>query len=88
MQADTGRTDPPSGLGHLPAIVLTSNAIKAGRDDVVIEVGAAAEDHDAALYLPPIAGIGMVKAKANSSKPAAADVLNRIAALIDAKRAA
>ncbi len=76
----------PKGV---PAVVLTSNAVKAGRDDVVIEVGAAAEDHDAALYLPSIAGIGMVKAaKANSNKPAAADVLNRIAALIDAKRAA
>ena len=56
---------------------------------VILEVGAAAADHDAALYLPPIAGIGIVKARSkNKNKPTVADVLNRINALIDAKGAA
>jgi hypothetical protein len=51
-------------------------------------VGSAARDHDAALFLPPIGGIGMVKAKdANKNKPTAAEVLNSIAEVIDAKGA-
>jgi formylmethanofuran dehydrogenase subunit B len=78
--------DRPKGA---PAIVLTSKSARATRGDIVIEVGAAGADHDAALYLPPIAGIGMVKAKAaNKDKPSVAEVLTRIAGLIDAKRAA
>jgi len=72
----------------VPAIVLTSKPVKAGRGDVVIEVGEAGVDHDAALFLPPIAGIGLVKAaRANSNKPTAAHVLNSIAALIDQRAA-
>jgi len=72
-----------------PAIVLTSKSAKASRGDIVIEVGAATADHDAALYLPAIGGIGVVKAKnANKDKPTAAEVLNRIAEVIDAKMAA
>jgi formylmethanofuran dehydrogenase subunit B len=72
-----------------PTVVLSANPGKAGRGDIVIEVASAAGDHDAALYLPPISGIGMVKAgKANKDKPTVADVLNRIAALIDTKGAA
>ena len=78
---DGERADRPKGA---PAIVLSSEPAKAKRGDIVIEVGSAAADHDAALYLPPIAGIGMVKAKsANTDKPTVAEVLNRIAALID-----
>lgn len=71
----------PKGM---PAIVLSSGGAKTGRGDIVIEVGAAGEDHDAALYLSPIAGIGLVKAKSpNAQKRTVAEVLNRIAALID-----
>jgi formylmethanofuran dehydrogenase subunit B len=78
--------DRPKGA---PAIVLTSKSARSSRGDIVIEVGAAGVDHDAALYLPPIAGIGMVKAKAaNKDKPSVAEVLTRIAGLIDAKRTA
>jgi formylmethanofuran dehydrogenase subunit B len=55
---------------------------------VVIEVASAAGDHDAALYLAPISGIGMVKAgKKNKDKPTVADVLTTIAELIDARNA-
>ncbi len=75
--------DAPKGA---PAIVLTSKPAKAGRGDVVIQVGCAARDHDAALYLPPIAGIGVVKAaKPNKDNPTVAEVLNRIAELIESK---
>jgi len=78
--------DRPKGA---PAIVLTSKSARSSRGDIVIDVGAAASDHDAALYLPPIAGIGVVKARAaNKDKPSVAEVLTRIAELIEAKRAA
>ncbi len=82
-------TPPTRSFRGVPAVVLSSRPVKAGRDDVVIEVGAAAADHDAAVYLPQIAGIGMVKATAaNSKRPTVAEVLSRIEALIDAKGAA
>lgn len=83
---DGESADRPKGA---PAIVLSSKPTGAGRGDIVIEVGCAGADHDAALYLPPIAGIGVVKAKsAKADKPTVAEVLNRIAALIEAKGAA
>ena len=83
---DGEQADRPKGA---PSVVLSSRSVRAGRNDIVIEVGAAAAAHDAALYLPQIAGIGMVKAlSADESKPTVAEVLNRIAALIDAKGAA
>lgn len=77
---------PTRAFRGIPSVVLSSKAVKAGRDDVVIEVGAAVADHDGAVYLPAIAGIGEVKAtSANASKPTVADVLNKIGTLIDAK---
>lgn len=87
---DGAEAAPPTrAFRGVPSVVLSSKPVKAGRDDVVIEVGAAAADHDAALYLPPIAGIGVVKAKsAKSDKPTVADVLNKIGMLIDEKGAA
>lgn len=87
---DGESTAPPTkAFRGVPAVVLSATGAKAGRDDVVIDVGAAASEHDAALFLPPIAGIGMVKARAkNKDKPSVADVLNSISALIDAKGAA
>lgn len=82
-------TPPTRAFRGVPSVVLSSKPVKAGRDDVVIEVGAAAADHDAAVYLPPISGIGVVKATAaKSDKPTVADVLNKIGALIDEKGAA
>ena len=82
-------TPPTRAFRGVPSVVLSSKPTKAGRDDVVIQVGAAGADHDAALYLPPIAGIGAVKASgANSNKPTVAEVLDKIASLIDAKGAA
>ena len=81
--------EPAERPKNAPTIVLTSKPARAGRGDIVIQVGCAGEDHDAALYLPPIAGIGMVKAaKPNKDNPTVAEVLNRIAELIDAKSAA
>jgi formylmethanofuran dehydrogenase subunit B len=78
--------DRPKGA---PAIVLSSRPTRAARGDIVIEVGAAGADHDAALFLPPIAGIGVVKAKnASKDKPTVAEVLNKITALIGTKGAA
>ncbi|ODR98900.1 hypothetical protein AUC68_06915 [Methyloceanibacter methanicus] len=80
---------PTRAFRGISSVVLSSKPVKAGRDDVVVEVGAAVADHDAAVYLPPIAGIGEVKAtSADASKPTVADVLNKIGTLIDAKRAA
>jgi len=80
---------PTRAFRGIPSVVLSSKPVKAGRDDVVIEVGAAGADHDAEVYLPPISGIGVVKAASvQSSKPAVADVLNKIGALIDEKGAA
>ena len=71
-----------------PTVVLSSSPGRASKGDVVIEVASAAGDHDAALYLSPISGIGMVKAgKANRDKSTVADVLTRIAELIDARNA-
>lgn len=71
-----------------PTVLLSSRPGRASRGDVVIEVASAAGDHDAALYLPPLSGIGMVKAgKANKDKPTVADVLTKIAELIDARNA-
>lgn len=83
---DGESADRPKGV---PAIVLSSKSPRAGRGDIVIEVGAAGADHDAALFLPPIAGIGVIKAKTvTKDKQTVAEVLTEIAALIDAKEAA
>lgn len=75
---------PKGAFRGIPAIVLSSRPVRgAGRDDIVIEVGAAGADHDAALFLPPIAGIGVVKATAaNPDKATVAEVLTRISDLI------
>lgn len=87
---DGAEASPPTrAFRGIPAVVLSSKPVKAGRDDVVIEVGAAAADHDAEIYLPPIAGIGVVKASSGASKkPTVADVLKELGALIDKKGAA
>ena len=87
---DGAEAAPPTrAFRGIPSVVLSSKPVKAGRDDVVVEVGAAVADHDADVYLPPISGIGTVKAaSADSSKPTVADVLNKIGALIDEKGAA
>jgi len=76
----------PKGVS---TVVLSANPDRAAKNDIVIEVASAAGDHDAALFLSPISGIGVVKAvKANKDKPTAAAVLTRIAELIDERRAA
>jgi len=77
----------PKGV---PTIVLTAfaDAAEPG-SDIVIEVACAGREHDAALYLSPISGIGMVKAsRPKSAKPTVAAVLTRIAGMIDAREAA
>jgi len=85
LEGDAGERpiERPKGA---PAIVLTSKPGKARRGDIAIEVGCAGEDHDAALYLTPIGGIGMVKApEPNTDKPTVAQALTRIGELIDGK---
>jgi formylmethanofuran dehydrogenase subunit B len=68
----------------VPTIVLTSsdNADDEGAD-ILIAVACAGRDHDAALYLPSLSGIGMVKAAhPNQDKPTVAAVLSGISDLI------
>lgn len=80
---------PTRAFRGIPSVVLSAKPVKAGSDDVVIEVGAAVADHDAEIYLPPISGIGAVKAtSADGNKPTVAEVLTKIGALIDEKGAA
>lgn len=71
-----------------PTVVLTSSEAGTGEGpDIVIEVACGGHDHDAALYLPRISGIGIVKAeKPNADKPTVAAVLARIAELIDKRK--
>ncbi len=65
----------------VPTVVLSAAGDAAA--EVVIEVGCAGRDHDAALYLAQLAGIGMVKAThPNTHLPTAAKVLSGISALI------
>lgn len=87
---DGAEADRPKDLPKgVLSIVLSSRPVQASRDDIVIEVARAGADHDAALYLPQIAGIGLVKASnADRGRPTVAEVMNRIAALLDAKGAA
>jgi formylmethanofuran dehydrogenase subunit B len=77
----------PTGV---PTIVLTSSGGAAEEGaDILIEVACAGRDHDAALYLPAISGIGMVNAThPNKDKPTVAAVLNGISDLIDKREAA
>ncbi|MHA1517628.1 MAG: hypothetical protein ACTSYK_03390 [Alphaproteobacteria bacterium] len=81
--------NPKGAFRGIPAVVLSSRPVRAGRDDVVIEVASAGADHDAAVFMPPISGIGVKKAKAaNTNKPTVAEVLARISELIGRKAAA
>lgn len=76
----------PEGV---PTVVLTSSPDAHKGEGIVIEVACAGRDHDAALYLSPISGIGMVKAsRPNDVKPTVAAVLTRLAGMIDAREAA
>jgi len=73
----------------VPTVVLSSQGPVGEGADIVIEVGCAGRDHDAALFLTPISGIGMVEAtNPTHDKPTVASVLSRIGELIDAKEAA
>jgi formylmethanofuran dehydrogenase subunit B len=75
--------------GDIPTVILSSKPVRAGRDDVVVEVACAGADHDAVLFLPPIAGIGVVTATAaNTDKPTVAEVLTRISDLVGNRTAA
>ena len=79
---DTQGPERPQGV---PTVALASSG-DANRAELVIEVACAGRDHAAALYLPDIAGIGMVKASEPSQgRPRVADVLREIAKLIPAR---
>jgi formylmethanofuran dehydrogenase subunit B len=67
----------------VPTVVLTSSGDVGAGDDVVIEVACAGRDHDAALYLTHLGGIGMVKARhPRADTPTVAEVLNEIVGLL------
>jgi formylmethanofuran dehydrogenase subunit B len=67
----------------VPTVVLTSAGDSGAADDIVIEVACAGRDHDAALYLSHLAGIGMVRAKHRcADAPTVAEVLGEIALLL------
>jgi len=82
----TSGIERPQGV---PTVILSASgngAATAG--DVVIEVGRPGRDHDAALYLSEIAGIGMVKAtKPNQDAPTVAEVIAGIAERIGSREA-
>ncbi|MFD0987541.1 hypothetical protein [Methyloligella solikamskensis] len=69
-----GKESAPTGV---PTIALaTPGTVKPKDADIVIEVATPGVDHGAALYLPEISGIGMVKATgAGSGLPSVASVL-------------
>ncbi|MGH6867008.1 MAG: hypothetical protein ACREDO_12790 [Methyloceanibacter sp.] len=73
----------------VPTVVLATNAAAGEGGDIAIDVACAGRDHDAALYLPAISGIGIIAAgKPNGEKPTVAAALNRIGELIDGREAA
>ncbi|MEG6509361.1 hypothetical protein V6C03_10300 [Methyloligella sp. 2.7D] len=78
---------PPKGV---PTILITNPGQAAPRAaKIVIEVGVPGEDHDAALYLPEISGIGMIAGKGKASGlPQVSDILDAIGAKLNAKEAA
>ncbi len=77
----------PSALpGRVPTVVLSARSGSHRRGDIVIEVANAGTDHEAALYLPAITGIGMVRPSGQGSgKPTVAAVLTRLSEIIDAR---
>ena len=82
-----GLDGPPVPLpGRVPTVVLSARGGGYRRGDIVIEVANAGTDHEAALYLPAITGIGMVRpAGEKSGKPTVAAVLTRLSEMIDAR---
>jgi formylmethanofuran dehydrogenase subunit B len=74
----------------VPTVVLfASGNAAATTGDVVIEVGRPGRDHDAALYLSEIAGIGLVKAtRPNRDAPTVAEVITGISQRIASREAA
>jgi formylmethanofuran dehydrogenase subunit B len=85
-------TQGPMRPEGVPTVALASSAGGNGAE-LVIEVACAGRDHAAALYLPEIAGIGMVKAsepgqsqpRVADVRPRVADVLREIAKLVPAR---
>ena len=81
---DQSGASPPEGV---PTVLLTANPSKAAAE-IVLDVAAAGRDRDAALFLPHLSGIGMVKsAGGKTPKPSAAEMLNRLRALLSPKEA-
>lgn len=83
---------PASGIEQprgVPTVLLSASddaTVPAG--DVLIKVGSPGRDHDGALYLSKIAGIGMVKAKEpNTDAPTVAEVLAGIAERVGSREA-
>jgi formylmethanofuran dehydrogenase subunit B len=81
-----GDAQRPHGV---PTVVLSATGDAAATTgDVVIKVGRPGRDHDAALYLSEIAGIGMVKAtRPNPDAPTVAEVITGISQRIGSREA-
>lgn len=76
----------PEGV---PTVVLTASGTSGRAPEIAIDVACAGRDHDAALYVQPLSGIGWVKAATpDRGKPTVAAVLARLAELIDKREAA
>ncbi len=76
---------PPKGA---PTVLLSRSKAAANAADVVIEVAIPGENHDAALYLPGISGIGMVKGKTEAGGlKSVADIVAAISDQVAAREA-
>jgi formylmethanofuran dehydrogenase subunit B len=70
---------PPNWLGGVPAVVLTDSFRPAGRQGIALPVGRPGLDHDGIIYDRRTGTLVELSAAAPSSKPSAAEALNRIA---------
>jgi formylmethanofuran dehydrogenase subunit B len=78
-------TKRPRGV---PTVVLSANGASAEDAEILIETARPGRDHDAALYLLEIAGIGTVEGRGEKSEaPTAAAVLEALASLIAEREA-
>lgn len=77
----TAEAAPPKGA---PTVILANRqAADPHAAEVVVEVAVPGQDHDAALYLVGISGIGMVEGAQGSGLPSVAEIISGIAERIE-----
>ncbi|XSG82724.1 MAG: hypothetical protein ACPW61_02810 [Methyloligella sp. ZOD6] len=81
------KAEAPKGV---PTILLANpGTVKPDAADIVIEIAKPGSDHDAALYLPEISGLGMVRASASGSGlPSVAQILGALTDRLNTTEAA